>query len=857
MRIYLNFLFLILPILLNGQTGLEGHIVDQYGVPLSYATVFVLETKQGTASNPDGQYFVPLAPGTYQVKFQFLGYTSQQQQVVIGRNTETLDITLIEETIQLETIEIIDNREDPAYTIMRRAIAKAKYHTQQIDAYTAKSYIKGSGRIINVPMLFRKRLEKALAEEGIDSTAAFTSESVSEISYQRPNQFSEKVISIRTSGDDNNTSPNQFINGSFYEPKIASAISPLSPQAFAYYRFEYLGFFADYGYNINKIKITPRSKGDQVFEGVIYIVDNLWTIHSLALSMEYWGIRFGVNQVFVPIQENVWLPVNHTYDADGKVFGFEFKYQYYANISDYQITLNHDLPDEILLYDEKIEEKKERTQKVKLEKDDPLARLATGEELSRKELRKALRTYEKEESKSSAKVLGDSSNVDLYKVTHFEVDSNAYIRNEGYWDTLRPIPLTAYEVKGYRILDSLSRNTSNDNEGEEGDTIVLSIGMDGASTEVKKNDGFDFSSLILGTNNHHKKGWSYGWKSPLLNTHFNTVEGINIAIPFHLKKSAWSLSPTLHYSFARKRFNGKIESTWSFGEKNKSWEISVEGGRFTSGYNPAAINAFVNDFYTLFLERNYLKTFEQKYLEFSLVKELNSKNQLSLSYLNSQRLGLANNVAKGLINRDGLEFSSNFPNNIAGFRDFNKSSISQIGMSYTTRPWLKFQEKNGIVSPIPGTSPTFQILYRGALGNDDYAAFHHIDFCIKHQWEWGVRGDLNINLNSGFFTNTKNMTIVDLKHFPGNQTIFTTSDPAASFRLLPYYEYSENKNYLALYSNYLYRKFLLTRIPVVRLTGIREATFANYLKTSHSPHYVEVGYTLNLSIPSIQSRSCC
>jgi hypothetical protein len=120
-----------------------------------------------------------------------------------------------------------------------KPLPKAKYHTQQLDGYTAKVYIKGTGKLVDYPWLAKKALEK----EGIDKNRAFVTESVSEIDYKRPNTFNEKVISIRSDGKDNNTSPNAFIFGSFYEPIIAETVSPLSPASFSYYKFEFLGTF--------------------------------------------------------------------------------------------------------------------------------------------------------------------------------------------------------------------------------------------------------------------------------------------------------------------------------------------------------------------------------------------------------------------------------------------------------------------------------------------------------------------------------------------------------------------------------------------------------------------------------------
>jgi hypothetical protein len=73
----------------------------------------------------------------------------------------------------LQSVTVRADKEDPAYTVMRKAIAKAKYHTQQIDAYSAKVYLKGKGQLKDYPWLAKKELEK----EGITKDRVFISES--------------------------------------------------------------------------------------------------------------------------------------------------------------------------------------------------------------------------------------------------------------------------------------------------------------------------------------------------------------------------------------------------------------------------------------------------------------------------------------------------------------------------------------------------------------------------------------------------------------------------------------------------------------------------------------------------------
>ena len=86
---------------------------------------------------------------------------------------------------------------------------------------------------------------------------------------------------------------------------------------------------------------------------------------------------------------------------------------------------------------------------------------------------------------------------------------------------------------------------------------------------------------------------------------------------------------------------------------------------------------------------------------------------------------------------------------------------------------------------------------------------------------------------------------MDYKHFQGNLTPFITSDPVGSFRLLDYYRFSTDDRYLTVNAHYQFRKFLVTTIPVIRLAGIRENVFLNYLATPASKNYTEVGYSID------------
>jgi hypothetical protein len=65
-----------------------------------------------------------------------------------------------------------------------------------------------------------------------------------------------------------------------------------------------------------------------------------------------------------------------------------------------------------------------------------------------------------------------------------------------------------------------------------------------------------------------------------------------------------------------------------------------------------------------------------------------------------------------------------------------------------------------------------------------------------------------------------------------------------SYRLMDYYLNSTSNEYFSANMHYHFRKFLVTRVPKVRMVGMSENVFVNYLYTPSSQNYTEIGYGL-------------
>lgn len=811
--------------------GLRGTVTGDDGSPLAYATLYVKQLGTGTTTNESGLYEISLTPGQYDIVFQFVGFETQVKTITVGDTFLELNVVMKSQTVVLENVTIRAGKEDPAYTIMRKAIAKAKYHTQQLDYYSATVYIKGTGQLKDYPWMFKKEMEK----EGIEKDRVFISESVSEIEYRRPNTFKEKVISVHSDGKDNNTSPNGYIFGSFYSPEIVETISPLSPKAFSYYRFEYLGTFKDRTYEISRIRVIPRSKGDNVVEGMLYIVEDVWSIHSLDFITTKLGIRFNMKQVYAPIEEKAWLPVSHRFNVAAKVFGFEFEANYLATASKYKIELNKELYVENMeVIDEKLEKEKAKEVESKFGKEtqDLQKRLEEGKTITRKELRTIVKEYEKQEAKAQK----EPEVVSNYT---YEKDSINFQKDTAYWNLVRPVPLTKQEIKGYVKIDSMAIV---EKKREEGDTVK--------NKKISKK-GFQPWDILLGDNYKISKHSSFSIETP--SGGFNTVEGVNLIYKVRFgtifqdsSKTRLTITPTYRYAFSRERANGRLNATL----RNRNYRLEIEGGRYIKQFNAdEPILPLVNDFTTLFLEKNLMKIYQRDYAEVMFRKRVTPKISVQANAEWAKRTAMQNNSTFKLIDSKKIEdYTSNDPyNEEVGANVVTPDHTALVSsLSVSARPWLKYRIRNGRKNEIDDSSPTLHIKYiKGINALSSDVDYDMVEAGVKHSIRLGARGKLDVDMDAGIFLNNRSVYFMDYKHFLGNQTPFTTTDPVGSYRLLDYYKYSTSDRYFTGNVHYQFRKFLVSSIPYVQMMGIREDIFVNYLASPTSKNYTEVGYTID------------
>lgn len=389
-------LSLIVVSYLPAQVLLSGQITNTEGEPLPFATAHLKGTTIGVSANVEGHYQFDLAPGQYEVIFQYIGFSPLTVSISIEKQSIRRDVQLVPTFIDMQEVVVLAG-EDPAYPIIRETIRRRKGYRDQLQGYRCKAYIKGGIRVADVVGgLWGEALREAMGE---DSTGfVYLSESRSEIYFQRPDKRKEVMVASKVSGDARGFSFNQFGIVDFQENTTLlnrPMVNPIADNALSHYRYRLLNTWHDAeNREMHKIEVIPRRRDDAVFAGVMYILGDSYRIESLDLFATGANVKIDlidtlrVRQTYLPEGDDHWLLFQQTLLFRVSLLGITLQGDFTAVTSDY--VVNPDYP--------------------------------SG----------------------------------FFDGTILDVEQDANQKEEGYWDQFRPIPLTADEQRDYLVKDSLA-----------------------------------------------------------------------------------------------------------------------------------------------------------------------------------------------------------------------------------------------------------------------------------------------------------------------------------------------------------------------------------------------------------------
>jgi len=815
-----------------------GKIINEQNEPIPYATVFVTETREGTISNTDGHYRIQLETGTYHFTVRSMGYIQQLLEVNVNSDSINLNIKLKKQTFELKEVLILPGKEDPAWFIMRKAIAKAPFYRQKIKHYEADMYIKANFYFSSIPSVYKNKIEidgrklKELVKENV----TYVIESQNKIAFTYPNKYEQKVISKKTSFTGFDEPPvMELMSSSFYDERPNNVISPLSSLALKHYKFRYEGNITVGNHDVFKIKVTPNRKSDELVDGYIYIVDKLWCIYNLDFKGQFEFFNYRIKQQFEDLGNENWLPVSDNIDGNVSMLGL--KGQFY-----YGVALKYKVVEENNFGDIQAEKQTNAKTRVQGEKEKKLISEAKAlqekTELTNREVKKASRINRqilKEQYKDT--VLNDVFRTN-YKVEEIK---DTLSNNYQYWDTIRAIPLTPAEMQSYAMTDSLMGMKLNETDS------LLKVKPVKQKPIVKK---LLFGDWDLARDSIVRLG--YDGLLSFKNFDFNAVDGYKYRQKFDISFKLDSgkqlnINPEIGFAINRNAIFGSVTGTF----KDIFWKRGTVGigfGKESRDFktNPAGILPILNAASSWFFAENYMKLYETSFLKINVSQRVKEKITLSSNLEYNHFKPLENN-AEYLLTIE-KSFSPNLP---PGFTAESpeiteqKSFVYSIGANYYKRqrkPWL--QE-----SPFLFIKDfyNFNLQYRQGVKNifSSVSSFSQIDFTYHQQANISPAAGIDLYVNAGHFFNSGQMHFSQFKHFKTNQIPVMLNFFTHTFQNVNDYELSSNESYLNIGSEIRTEYVLLRYLSFINTRTWSESLHLNYLTTPALNNYWEAGYSLN------------
>jgi hypothetical protein len=800
MRFLLYSIILLSTLWIEAQNRIEGLVVDENREGLPFATLYLDGSTIGTTTNANGRFSLKAPVGKHVLVVQFVGYQKKRVPIEVGGGfADPLMIRLEPETIQLNAVVVNSDGEDPAYRVIREAIAMRKFHQREVEAYSCDVYIKGVQRLEEKPdKFFGVNID-------IDTGIVYLSESISKFRFELPDKIDENMISSKVSGNNNAFSWNQasdflvdFYQNKFEYPGLSERgfVSPIAGNAFLFYEYEHLGIFYEDDRMINKIKVIPKRESDPVFSGEIYIVEDSWRIHTTDLFLtKNRGIEFvdsiRIQQVFAPTEFGIFLPLTQDFSFQFKVFAFKGRGNFVSVYSNYDVQPNYEVFREYGKYQERFGEKKE--EKDLFQKDD-------------------------------------------FDNTIMTVEEKANERDSIYWQEVRPIPLSPVEIKDYKVKDSIR---------------IIKESEPYRDSIDRENNKFNVTqALLVGYNYRNSFKGNYITLPGLLGLlNYNTVEGLAPYGRFAFSKRnpkkdelKYTITSTVRYGVGNRRFHAKGSFTLPLDERTNK-RIRVSGGRYISQYNAAEpIGETINSYFTVFSGQNFMKIYQKNFFEASYSQEVVDGMSLSTQISFENRDQLQNTADFTFADEGEAQFTSNIPVvdelSDASFDQHQALTWSAI---ITYQPGRKYIDRPDMRINLGSKYPTFSVRYKKGLplgaADIDYDL---ISGRVTDDMRLGLVGTFSYLFEAGIFLNNQNMELPDFKHFNGNLT-YLGNFGISNFQTLDYYRFSTQDQYIEAHAEHHFNEFILNKIPLIRKLNWQTVISMHSLLTPTAGNYTEFG----------------
>jgi hypothetical protein len=727
------------------------------------------------------------------------------------------DIVLDERVYPLREVSIVKGSEDPAYAVMRQAIARAPYYRSFVRKYTAGAYLKGTGKLIRVPALFK--ITKSSREEVKKYLGrVFVLEEQRKVTFTAPNTWDNEVKAYTNSFPDEMQISLETININLYQPTLFGKVSPLSPGAFSYYHFRLEGSYMEGEHLVNRIQVIPRKDNPDLISGYLYIIEDLWCISAVDVRVGSVVLDASVKITCKEIKPGVFMSASTTLKANVNMMGIQVEASYLSAVHYTHVdTGEPDLPPQT---------KKQENIRKQMDK------LSRKENLTTRDAYKLSRLTDKamEEAdtvRRAHKYERRPGNYDLRK------DSLAGKRDSLYWAAVRSVPLKPEEVESYAykeklkpVNDSLSRTNA---AGKDVSGTVISTFMFG-HTFKSKDDG---------------KAWiKLGGLSSYV-PEYNVVDGFwvgaRVTAGVRLGRGAeLSFTPEGYYAVSRREWLGSALLTLDYAPRRLG-KLTVGGGALSADFNgECGESRMINSVSSALFARNDMKFYDKRYLSIDNEVEVANSLLLSTGLTWQRRRPLENTVGRSLF---GKPVEPNLPRHPDYLRPMQPDELVKASVTLMYTPAHYYQMVEGRKRYLPSVYPTFAVKYERAFS----PTFHRMELSARQDIRFGLFNRIHWFINGGAFRNTDALQLPDYKHFAATRIPVTEHSLNQGFTLLDSYTYSTSTRWAQANVSWYTPYLLLKHLPFLKRKRYDEAIHLRALAVRERSPYWEAGYSIGLS----------
>ncbi|UVD78702.1 DUF5686 family protein [Myroides albus] len=786
-KLYSTILFFLLIISLSWSQErhiITGKILDEEGMPVAQAKIFIKNTAFQTQSEVDGQFSIETDMKSKSTLFiQKEGYLNQKLELKVEEKTTPLNYTIELRKPDYNNVFTYQDPQDE-YAVFLVSLVQKNFDDPK---YTVNHYSKGNLQLISDRETFlgqkRKDLDAALDLHTTDKYV-YLGELASRITYLRQDKIKEEVLAQRETGSNKDIFFQTGIDSDFniYNKQVSThlkLISPIAPYASSYYNYKLVNEQKDpAGNTLYTISFEPKRNREPIMEGELIITDKDWQVTYFYGAMA--GENVGLENIkqLVVIQDFTYNPTFNRYlkttqniYLKGKFIVFDYIGQYTSFYTDYK-------------------------------KADYLKK-------------------------------GD------FSIELIEYKDDFLNKSNNYWDELRPTPLTAKERGNFlnksiytrdntkAILDSIDKRTNN-------------------FTIFKLVKGYEYLNSYQNRSYHYRGLLSTFAFNAVQG--FNVTTGIDFTkeyedlrqtkagtiVNYGVSENKFRFSGYLSHIFNRMNHNTlTLSGGNTILQFNQSDPIKTPINSFAS--------AWFGKNYAKYFQKNFIKISYSQYA-FTGIK-LNT----ALEYAYRSTIRNSVSTPPFAPNSDFTSNNPLDPRDFDSEPFINNSMFKlQMGMNIVFDQKVISYPNQKQYLPLSRYPIVAINLEKGLNASTSNYNYTYVSFSTYFNNNIGNYGNLYVGLSAGSFLEKNDISFTDYKHFNGNQT-FIGSTPTynSQFNLLPYYEYSTNKSYIELHMEHDFRGYLMNKIPLLNKTRYSLVLGFHMLEVPEKDVYQEFSIGLN------------